>query len=326
MNAGEPRVLWLFLDGVGLAPSGPHNPLAWAAMPTLQRWLGGRPLTLEAAPYDGPLASLRALDACLGVPGVPQSATGQAALLTGRNVPALVGRHEGPKPTPAVAAYLRRDTLFHRLRRAGRVVRFLNAYPPRYFEHLRSRRRLPGAWAMAALAAGLPLGTAEDLAAGRAVAPDFTGHGWQAHLDPHLTPLTPFQAGQRLARLAAAAHLSVLECWPTDVLGHRGDAEGARDLLARLDGVLAGLEAAGFFDGGLLVLTSDHGNLEDLSTRRHTTNPVPWLVVGPNPWRAALAQAGPDLTAVAPALERLWDGTAPQGTAAPLGSRWEAER
>ena len=219
MNSAEPIVLWVFVDGVGLAPAAPHNPLARAAMPTLRRWLAGRPLTLEAVPFDGSCASLRALDAQMGVPGVPQSATGQAALLTGRNIPALVGGHQGPKPTPEVAAYLQADTLFHRLRRLGKRVRFLNAYPPQYFAHLHSRRRLPGAWAMAALAAGLPLGTAADLAAGRALAPDFTGQGWQERLDPDLSVISPYRAGRRLARLARTAHLAVLECWPTDLLG-----------------------------------------------------------------------------------------------------------
>ncbi|NCP88132.1 MAG: hypothetical protein CO094_05055 [Anaerolineae bacterium CG_4_9_14_3_um_filter_57_17] len=31
----------------------------------------------------------------------------------------------------------------------------------------------------------------------------------------------------------------------------------------------------------LFLLTSDRGNLEDLSTRRHTANPAPLLLVGP---------------------------------------------
>jgi 2,3-bisphosphoglycerate-independent phosphoglycerate mutase len=30
-----------------------------------------------------------------------------------------------------------------------------------------------------------------------------------------------------------------------------------------------------------LVVTSDHGNLEDLTTSNHTRNPVPLLAIGP---------------------------------------------
>jgi 2,3-bisphosphoglycerate-independent phosphoglycerate mutase len=47
-----------------------------------------------------------------------------------------------------------------------------------------------------------------------------------------------------------------------------------------LDGALAGLISAWDDEAGLIVLTSDHGNLEDLSARGHTTNLVPTLIVG----------------------------------------------
>jgi bisphosphoglycerate-independent phosphoglycerate mutase (AlkP superfamily) len=47
----------------------------------------------------------------------------------------------------------------------------------------------------------------------------------------------------------------------------------------------------------LVVVTSDHGNLEDLSDRGHTLNPVPALLIGPPDLRAA----------VAPRLHRLTD-------------------
>jgi phosphopentomutase len=33
-------------------------------------------------------------------------------------------------------------------------------------------------------------------------------------------------------------------------------------------------------DNTLFVMTSDHGNFEDLSTTQHTQNPVPLLVLG----------------------------------------------
>jgi hypothetical protein len=96
-----PRLLFLFLDGVGLGTDNPMiNPFAGAAMPNLRSLLGGQPLVASAAPIESPRATLLPLDACLGVPGAPQSATGQATLLTGRNVPAELGYHYGPKPNP----------------------------------------------------------------------------------------------------------------------------------------------------------------------------------------------------------------------------------
>src|SRR5512141_1686209 len=102
-------------------------------MPTLERELGGHRLLRGVAPYVGKRASLCALDASLGVPGFPQSATGQAVLLTGENVPAHIGEHYGPKPNPPVAAVIQNGTIFSRFVAAGKSAAQLNAYPPRYF-------------------------------------------------------------------------------------------------------------------------------------------------------------------------------------------------
>jgi 2,3-bisphosphoglycerate-independent phosphoglycerate mutase len=44
--------------------------------------------------------------------------------------------------------------------------------------------------------------------------------------------------------------------------------------------VLEGLLAFWDLDQDLILVTSDHGNMEDLSTRRHTPAKVPGLVIG----------------------------------------------
>jgi len=55
----------------------------------------------------------------------------------------------------------------------------------------------------------------------------------------------------------------------------------------------------------LLLITSDHGNLEDLSTHHHTLNPAPALLVGAPEMRRSFTQGLKDLTDVAPAILRL---------------------
>ncbi len=259
------RVLFLFLDGVGLGPEDPaRNPLARAAMPNLIGLLGGRRLVAAAAPLETSRATLVALDACLGVAGLPQSATGQAVLLTGRNVPLELGYHYGPKPDAAVAGYLRNGNLFRAVSQAGRRAALLNAYPATYFDAIASGRRLYSAIPLAVTSAGLPLLTAADLDAGRALAADFTGQGWRERLNRPNTPLlTPVQAGQRLAELALQYDLSFFEYWPSDYVGHHQDWAAAQTLLAELDAVLGGLLAAWPDDAGLILITSDHGNLEE---------------------------------------------------------------
>ena len=73
---------------------------------------------------------------------------------------------------------------------------------------------------------------------------------------------------------------TLFEYWLTDYAGHEQDMQAACDLLVTFDQVLGGLLDAWDDNSGLILVTSDHGNLEDLATHRHTSNPVPALLVG----------------------------------------------
>lgn len=297
------RILFLFLDGVGLGSDDPEiNPFAKAATPFLRALLGGHPLTASTAPFTQDAIALRALDPRLGVDGLPQSATGQAVLLTGENIPAKLGYHYGPKPNPAIAAFLRNGrTLFSRLRSAGKRAALLNAYPRRYFEGIASGRRLYSAIPLAVTQSGLRLFTQNDLLAGQALSADFTGAGWREMLHlPDMPILTPYEAGKRLATLAQAYDFSFFEYWLSDYAGHRQDMDWALRQLAVLDEVLAGLTNHWNMEDDLILLTSDHGNLEDISTRRHTASDVPALVIGKQ--SAKMAAQLHRLTDVAPSI------------------------
>ena len=292
------HLLFIFLDGVGLGqPDKTVNPLVLADMPVLSGLLNGNPLRAGIDPLENHRATLLALDARLDVDGLPQSASGQAAFLTGKNIPAAIGEHYGPKPNPAIMEYLGNGNLFAQVQARGQRAALLNAYPPRYFEALDSGRRLPGAIAMAARMAGLALKTKEDLFAGQAMSVDFTGHGWRETLGFAETPLlTPEEAGRQLWKLASEHEFSLFEYWLSDVVGHKQDMQAALNILNTLDRVLGALIAAWPDEQGLILITSDHGNLEDLSTRRHTTNPVPCLLIGSSTLRHKHASQLRDLT------------------------------
>jgi 2,3-bisphosphoglycerate-independent phosphoglycerate mutase len=295
------RLLFLFIDGVGLGPHDPGtNPLARASMPNMVALLGGKRLVAGSPPLETRRASLVALDAGLSVGGLPQSATGQAALLTGRNAPGELGYHYGPKPNPAVAEILRNGSLFSAVEGAGRRAAFLNAYPPTYFTAIGSGHRLYSAIPLAATSAGIPLRTMDDLYAGRAISADFTGQGWRDRLGLNDTPiLTPEAAGARLAELAMAYDFSFFEYWPSDYVGHGQDMTAACQLLESFDRVLGGLLAAWDDDEGLILITADHGNLEDLSVRGHSANRVPLLLIGSRAERRGFVKGAGDLTHVA---------------------------
>ena len=296
-----------FMDGVGLGQADPaENPFAAADLPNLTALLGEDWYLAGREPITTPRASLVPTDANLGLAGRPQSATGQATILTGRNVPALVGEHYGPKPNPAVAEVIRAGTLFHEVTAAGGRAVLLTPYPERYFEAIESGRRLLSAVPLAASSAGLSLLGAADLRAGRAVSPDFSGAGWRDFLGYDDMPVLSLpEAGARIAAVAAGYHFSFFEHWPTDQAGHRGTLAEAMAHLEAIDAVMGGLLAAWDERRGLLIVTSDHGNLEEKGHRQHTRNLVPTILFGRD--HAAHAATIHDLTDIAAVVRRCLD-------------------
>src|SRR5512138_1612759 len=299
------RVLFIFMDGIGLGENNPEtNPFARARMPNLNNLLEGRSFFKDAAPFHGEYASLLAVDPAVGVSGLPQSATGQAILMTGINIPAELGYHYGPKLNPEVAAYLKEAILFSRLTKEGKKAALLNAYPPRYFHGIDSGKRLYSSIPLSVVNAGLPLFTEVDFFAGRALSADFTGEGWRTMLGYQDAPVMgPPQAGQRLAGLAQGYDFALFEYWASDYAGHKQEMDNAIHLMESFDGVLGGLTEV--WDDGLILVTSDHGNMEDLSTRRHTDADVPALVIGDRMARAEFTHGMTELTHIAPAIWRI---------------------
>jgi hypothetical protein len=236
---------------------------------------------------------LRALDACLGVPGLPQSATGQTALFTGVNAPALVGDHIAAYPTAALREVIARCSVLKQAADAGNRVLFANAHSERFWKMIQESRRRLGASTLTAMAADAPIPNLDDLRAGRAVLWDITHEVAASYLDYDLPLVSPEDAGVRLAQLAASYDLVLFETFTPDLAGHRRlEPEW---VLSRLDAFLGAVLAHRSSDT-TLVICSDHGNLEDTTTKAHTTNPVPLIAVGPEAGRFESAEAITDVS------------------------------
>ena len=125
-------------------------------------------------------------------------------------------------------------------------------------------------------------------------------------LNLHETPtLSPVEAGRRLAQLSSQHDFAFFEYWLTDYAGHGREMNQACTLLGTLDLMLGGLLAEWDDAEGLILISSDHGNLEDLSVRGHTSNPVPILVVGATSLRDQFVTGLVDISDIAPAVQRL---------------------
>ena len=319
-SGSHPHVLFLFVDGVGLGKDGPQNPLATATRDALRTLSDGRPWTSPFEPVAKADRVARPLDATLGVEGLPQSGTGQTALFSGINAPRIAGRHYGPFPHTKTRPRLEEENIFRRVRALSHLppakTAFANAYPEIFFERRRRRDR----WTVTTYccrAANVPLRGWEEWQNGRAVTADLTGAAWREQLGYELDPISEAEAGRRLVRMSRDYPLTVFEYFLTDKAGHEQDPEWAAEILGALDRLLTGILETIDPDRQLLVLTSDHGNLEDLSRGVHTRNPVPLLARGPRADRFAGVRSIREVAEAILAVLRPGPDTAGDGQATP---------
>jgi hypothetical protein len=276
------RIIFIFLDGVGLGEkSATTNPLVAGSYPTLHSLLAGAPLVAATGRLSTAHAELVPTDAHMGLAGRPQSATGQAAIVTGINAPQRLGEHYGPRPDARVRTVIDEGNLFRRVQAMGKRFFFCNAYPHGYFAAVKRGKRLLSAIPYAVTTAGQPLLDAEALRAGQAIAADFTNRSWRDHLGYADVPVyTPSEGGALTWQLAQECDLLFFEHWYSDELGHRQDLMGAVANFTTFDGFLGGLLDAAKLEETLVIVASDHGNMEDCSHGKHTENPALTLVLG----------------------------------------------
>lgn len=276
-------VLLLFLDGVGIGTADPErNPFLQAHLPILGGLLGGHPPTLDDPVRQGRLGPWQGasmpLDALLGVEGMPQSGTGQSTLLTGRNAARMFGRHFGPWVPVRLRPMVEEESLLMQAVRLGLPTAFANAYPASW-----STGRGPrwmAAPPLAARAAGLLNRHHRHLEQGEAVASEIVNEGWRRGLGHvELPDITPRHAGRALGTLAGRHALTFFAHYRTDSVGHDADPRACVAALQRVDEFLGGVLETLPPDHGVVVC-SDHGNIEDLAERGHTTNPALGLVLG----------------------------------------------
>ncbi len=297
------QVLLVFIDGIGLGRQLPDNPFAFTETPCIEQTLDGRKLLAESRGYCGPKASLLGLDAVMGVPGLPQSATGQASLFTGVNVPKLMGQHMNGFPDQNLRQLLARRGIFLQLHKHGFRTNFANAYRPPFFDHL--YHGLPGnhysCSTLVTYYGGLPFHDLEDIKKGRALFMDITNNVLNK-LGLEVPLITPEEGAERLLKIAGQYHFCLFEYFLSDLAGHKKDRAEAKRIVSTLDHFIGTLADGIATDQTMLIVTSDHGNLEDLSSGEHTLNDVPALLIGSYKVRQWLAKRIFNLADVLPAV------------------------
>lgn len=265
-------VLLFFIDGLGLGRrADAANPLSLVK--------NSEPLANfqnenSAIIFDG---VLKPTDARLGVEGRPQSASGQTTILTGTNAPALLGHHKQGFPNAILREVIKENSIFLQLKRLGIEPNvFANAYTPQFFQ---KTPRWKSATTCAMEAADVPFRRLPDLLGRAAVFHDFTNESLiEKGFDVPL--FSPADAGKILADVTEKNRFTLYEHFITDKIGHAQDFDWAARHLPQLAAFIRETLARIDLKTTTVILTSDHGNIEDLSVRTHTLNDVPTIVWG----------------------------------------------
>ena len=294
MTKTDASVLLFFIDGLGIGTRGPCNPL--------DNLPNAAPLAVfqnEASDpgYDGIVVPT---DPRLGVEGRPQSASGQTTILTGVNAPAQLGYHKQGFPNKPLREIIEAHSIFRQLRDAGvGPVTFANAYTDGFFTE---RPRWISATTAAVEAAGMTFRSIADLKNDQAVFMDYTNRVL-IERGVEVVERSEEEAADVLARITAENRFTLYEYFITDKVGHAQDMPKAKEILTSLARFIRELLARLDLKRTTVILTSDHGNIEDLSSRNHTLHLVPTIVWGAE--RERIAATIKTLADITPAIVAL---------------------
>jgi len=293
------RIVFIFVDGLGIGENDLHrNPCAHSAIQLFHVFQHQH--FPREIPYGG---LVKPIDARLGVPGIPQSATGQATLLTGINAARLLNAHLSGFPNQKLRELLAAHSIHQQIKSMGKRPAFINVYRPIFFKMgPEALLRFLSVTSIANWKAGLTFFNLDHLRARQAIYHDFTNlelikKGFQVPM------FSPEQAGKILAHSSQQFDFCLYEYFKTDHAGHAQNMDFARQLLGQLERFVATFLEHTDLSNTLVLLTSDHGNIEDLSVKTHTLNPVPLIAWGAQ--KESLIAGVESLADVTPTLVKL---------------------
>ncbi len=284
------RMIFIFIDGCGVGRRDTSNPFFLGQCRHLPFW--------QEAPALPDGTPVSAIDAALGIPGAPQSASGQTALFCGAGAAEIGNRHRNGYPDRALRRIIVKKNLLSLLAAEGTAARYLNAYPAHdglfsathvriepdgrlWFSALFPERfkRMISVTSCMLLASGQkPFGEA-DIREGKALYQDYSNRMLNEK-GLSLPVFSPQQAAAVIFNASRRCEFILYEYFQTDLYAHRRSLEACIELVRDLDALIGSLLAHLDPKEDTLVLTSDHGNLEDYPVRGHSRNPVPLIAWG----------------------------------------------
>ncbi|RHX81250.1 metalloenzyme [Leptospira yasudae] len=281
-------IFYMFIDGIGFGPDDPAtNPFSRYAKSFFLP-LAGKPIP-EDAPETLKKAVFLKTDASLGIKGLPQSATGQTSLWTGINACKVLQRHLSGFPTFTLKKIISKYSIIRVLEEHGFKADLLNCYTPAFTDYVKKNPRHVSASTLIQMASDKPLKNMDDLRQGKGLYMDITheylkefSRGYLDDSDDLFRVRDPYETGTSIIRNCKedGYTLCIYEFFLTDKVGHKMHWEAAEKYIGELESFFKGVLETLNPEEDQLIVTSDHGNLEDLSVDVHTVNPVPTILYG----------------------------------------------
>lgn len=274
------NVIIIFLDGVGIGREDyVFNPFFKYGFKTFTEIFNEIPsYNYQYLSTDNYI--LFPVDPVMGIDGLPQSGTGQTSIFCGVNAPELIGQHFGPYPYSTLIPYIQKKNILKYFLDKNQKVSFLNAYPKVFFDYLKSGKTRLSVTTLMCKFNNMRLNKARDVWKGQALTSEITNARWQLKLNYKLPVISPELAAKRLLKVASKNKITLFEYFLTDHLGH-GRYDGAIiQMISDLDQFLLTILKKFDRKTTTILICSDHGNFEDLSTKSHTLNPSLCITAG----------------------------------------------
>lgn len=269
------KLFLFFIDGIGLCQK--ESPIS-----NLFTKITSRKLIEGTQPDFFDSGVICSADANLNIPGKPQSATGQATIFTGINASEYLGYHLTALPNQKLVELIEKQSLMKSLSEQGISVTSANMYSEEFFQKRSARRR--NAFPVSTLtikASGVPFRYIADYEKRRAVFADITNklireRGYD------IPEITPEFAGNNLLNILKDNQFVFFEYFMTDIYGHKRNKTAIADCVDILNRFLETVWSGIDKNNTSILVISDHGNAEDLSTGDHTFNNVPAVLLTKN--------------------------------------------
>ncbi len=287
-------VILFFIDGLGIGNKVTSNPLFInTGIDPLANFENEKDQIFN----DGILIPT---NACLGIEGRPQSASGQTTIYTGLNAPKYLGHHKQGFPNEKLRGLIKEHSIFLQLKKKAIEPNiFANTYTPQFFE---KTPRWKSATTCSVEAADMRFCKLPDLLGRKSIFHDFTNE-YLIEKGFDVPVFSPVDCAEILNGLSKQYRFTLYEHFITDKIGHDMDFDRASKHLPKLAKFIRETIKLIDPDKTTFILTSDHGNIEDLSKRNHTLNDVPTIIWGRK--KAEAAKLIKDLTDITPTILHL---------------------